>query len=531
MSSFINSRGLTDQYGAIPPESQYSPNIETDLEALRRNVDRLEQDLKRVEKSNSTNIRERQVESNHVANQKEELRRMKMRINMLLKTEKEKVRELNDSMAKAQRHLRNHQKVDARVKSGIKDPFQPRRSRTTDNSTMMDASRYDYDDLDNAGAKHHRYQDQDDLFRAQYKDLKKKQGIVDEMKEEGLDVKRRAREKETQAKIKNMQNVIKMKMYKISADESQKNQQLLRKLMTKKRLEKDKDANVKKITKAAYLMNFSTDIEHIIKSNIEMAIELKQHYDAVFRAGGGPHLMTLNQQSFEASPHSPPTAVYEEIDLDRPLPAVKNALKNRLSKREDTLGTMNQSLENAKLSTKVSTRNPSQSGKRGEIIKASTLDGRESYNVPSRPNNIERVRATISDKESSVVGSTEIMSSYQNRPAKSGAINLDTKLGLKPSKKNSIFEEAVSGGKNLGTNSSSDLLEKRKEALRRMEGSKTFEEDNRELEKEKARQKSRGEPPGALKKLLMKGSDGFSRKGYSSKSSKEDERGERRIIT
>ena len=204
----------------------------------------------------------------HVGLKREELRKIKSRLNALVHSEREKIRELNDNLLNAKQTLKRAEvqkkKVSSKYwsdRSGEEEElnrYRVHRMRFNTNDSLMEAK-----------------QSVADKNRRAYSYAK------DTQKEQNYKFQRQ----EAERRIKNMQTIIKTKMYELAAVQNSKNQMLVRKLDNSKRLTKEKKQKKEQLTKANFLMNYSLDIENMIKSNIEMAMQLKAHYEALLQAG------------------------------------------------------------------------------------------------------------------------------------------------------------------------------------------------------------------------------------------------------
>ena len=81
-------------------------------------------------------------------------------------------------------------------------------------------------------------------------------------------------------KMKIMKGVMKVKISEYGIEQAEKSLLLTRKRETNKRLERDNRINLKKLKQAKKLMNYSLDIENMIKSNIEATSKLESHYES-----------------------------------------------------------------------------------------------------------------------------------------------------------------------------------------------------------------------------------------------------------
>ena len=223
-------------------EGQEASRLGKDLAQLRMNLHLLEEDLRAVESHNRKEVLARQEENKLVGLRKEELTALKGRINNLLREEKMKLRELNVSLVRAEASLLTHNK-------GISDS-ESKRKRAE--STSFDVHR----EYLEKSMRHHSVAKTEDI-RVQ-------------------DAHRRLK---LESKVKNMQNAVKIKMYEVATQQASKGHQLLRRVMTGKRIEKEKKQTKKVLKGAEYLLNYSVDIEKVIKSNIDIANELKKHYE------------------------------------------------------------------------------------------------------------------------------------------------------------------------------------------------------------------------------------------------------------
>lgn len=288
-----------------------------DLAQLRMNLHLLEDDLRAVESHNRKEVMARQQDQKLVGLRKEELVALKGRINSLLEEEKNKLRDLNVSLVRAEAALLTHDR-------SIQDS-ETKRKRAE--STSFDVHR----EYLEKSMRHHSHARTED---ARIKDAHQRVKL--------------------ESKVRNMQNALKAKMYEVATQQASKGHQLLRRVMTGQRIEKDKKQTKRVLKGAEYLLNYSVDIEKVIKSNIEIANELKKHYerlselqelksnqDSQFQdvsANSLPHatshmynnpaslttaeLPSLYHAQKQVLPHSPPSSVTEPHQLQ---PAVYGA--------------------------------------------------------------------------------------------------------------------------------------------------------------------------------------------------------------
>ena len=213
-----------------------------DLAQLRMNLHLLEEDLRAVETHNRKEVISRQQDQKLVGLKKEELVALKGRINSLLKEEKNKLRDLNVSLVRAEAALLTHER-------SIHDS-ETKRKRAE--STSFDVHR----EYLEKNMRHHSHARTED---ARIQDAHQRIKL--------------------ESKVRNMQNALKAKMYEVATQQASKGHQLLRRVMTGRRIEKEKKQTKKVLKGAEYLLNYSVDIEKVIKSNIEIANELKKHYE------------------------------------------------------------------------------------------------------------------------------------------------------------------------------------------------------------------------------------------------------------
>ena len=217
----------------------------------------------------------------HVGLKREELRKIKSRLNTLLHCEKEKIRELNDSLLKAKHTLK---KADVQKKH-------------ITSRHMSDAS---YEgDMDRYKLQHTRFNTNDGLMEAKQSVLERNRRAHSYVKSTQKELDRKFKRAEAERRIKNMQTIIKTKMYELAAVQNSKNQQLIRKIDTSKRLNNENKKKKQQLTKANFLMNYSLDIENMIKSNIEMAAQLKSHYESLKDAHIGSYNSSNMQEQGE----------------------------------------------------------------------------------------------------------------------------------------------------------------------------------------------------------------------------------------
>ena len=242
--------------------------LESNLQKLRTNVTTLEDDLRHFELLNNANIRQQQVDSAMVGMRKQELEQMRGRINALLRTEKDRVKELHDTIAKAKENVRcasERKKIrDEKLKRVHADEMKAHmtkfRAQSQRHNTQLSV-----------------YEAKQDMF--DYNRLSQMEAKKFEQKQ-----KCKMRQLELNGKIKNMQNVIKGKMYELAMIQSNKSQLLLRKVEVSKRLKKKQQKNKDEFVRANVLMSYSLDVENAIKSNIEMTNQLKEYYVRVCKA-------------------------------------------------------------------------------------------------------------------------------------------------------------------------------------------------------------------------------------------------------
>lgn len=237
--------------------------LESNLQRLRDNLYSLEDNLKLFSLHNNTEIRQQAFESQMVGKRKAELDMMKGRINALLRTEKDRLKELHDAVAMAKESMRSA--------SEKKQAKKVKRKKAKEAAMQSDLNKFK--------VQSQRHNDILSLVEA-------KQGLWDfnrfahnEAKKDDDEQKEKKREKDTQHNIRNMKNVIKAKIYELASVQSNKNQLLLRKVEVSKRLKKKKQQNIQEFEKANVLLSYSVDVEQAIKANIEMANQLKEYYE------------------------------------------------------------------------------------------------------------------------------------------------------------------------------------------------------------------------------------------------------------
>lgn len=255
--------------------------LEVNLQKLRNNVATLEDDLRHFSMQNNTDIRQQQVDNRLVGERKQELDNMKGRINALLRCERDRIRELKETVAKAKEGVRSaterKQLRDEKMKRAHGDEMKAHMSRFK--------------------AQSQRHNTQLSVYEAKQDLLDYNRMSQMEAKKFELKQKAKMRQLELQGKIKNMQNVIKAKMFELATMQSNKSQLLMRRVEVSKRLKKKKDKNNAEFARAKVLLNYSLDVENAIKSNIEMASQLKDYYERVCQAA-----KLGTSVDFEASP-------------------------------------------------------------------------------------------------------------------------------------------------------------------------------------------------------------------------------------
>ncbi len=199
---------------------------------------------------------------------RDELRKIKSRLNALLHSEREKIRELNDNLVNAKQTLKRAEVQKKKVSSKY----------------WSDRSGEE-EELSKYRVQRMRFNTNDSLVEAKQSVVDKNRRAYSYAKDTQRELSYKLQRQEAERRIKNMQTIIKTKMYELAAVQNSKNQQLVRKLDNSKRLVKEKKHKKEQLTKANFLMNYSLDIENMIKSNIEMATQLKAHYEALLMAG------------------------------------------------------------------------------------------------------------------------------------------------------------------------------------------------------------------------------------------------------
>ena len=240
-----------------------SEKLESNLSRLRNNLSTLEDNLHLFQLQNNAEIKQQTFDTRLVNERKQELDQMKSRINALLRTEKDRIRELHDAVAAAKESMRA-----ASEKRQIK-----KQKRKATKTAQMEAHLHKFK------VQSQRQNDQISLVEA-------RQGLWDynrlsqmEAKKDDARQQAKQRQLELQGKIKNMQGVIKAKMIELAMAQANKNQQLNRRVDVSKRLKKKRLQNKEEFAKANVLMSYSLDVEQAIKANIEMASQLKDYYE------------------------------------------------------------------------------------------------------------------------------------------------------------------------------------------------------------------------------------------------------------
>jgi hypothetical protein len=113
--------------------------------------------------------------------------------------------------------------------------------------------------------------------------FERKRQARDQVKSVLLEEHSRAKQIKFNDKLRQMKGVMKAKLSEIATVKAEKSRILSKKIEVSKRLEKENKQNLKKLKEAQRLVNYSLDIENMIKSNIEIAADLKAHYSS--RAG------------------------------------------------------------------------------------------------------------------------------------------------------------------------------------------------------------------------------------------------------
>ena len=108
--------------------------------------------------------------------------------------------------------------------------------------------------------------------------FERKQQARDELKSVLVEERSRAKQIRFNDKLRQMKGVMKAKLSEIATVKAEKSRVLFKKIEVSKRLEKENKENLKKIREAQRLVNYSLDIENMIKSNIEIAANLEAHY-------------------------------------------------------------------------------------------------------------------------------------------------------------------------------------------------------------------------------------------------------------
>ena len=88
----------------------------------------------------------------------------------------------------------------------------------------------------------------------------------------------RGREVRFTEQLRRMRGVMKARLCDIATARAEKSRQLSKKVEVGKRLEQENRQQAKKVRAAQRLVNYSLDIENMIKSNIELATDLEAHY-------------------------------------------------------------------------------------------------------------------------------------------------------------------------------------------------------------------------------------------------------------
>ena len=198
---------------------------------------------------------------------REELRKIKSRLNTLVHSEREKIRELNENLLNARQTLKRAEGQKKKVSSKY----------------WSDRSGEE-EELGRYRVQRMRFNTNDSLLEAKQSVADKNRRAYSYAKDTQRELSQKAGRQEAERRIKNMQTIIKSKMFELAAVQNSKHQMLVRKLDNSKRLAKEKKQKKEQLTKANFLMNYSLDIENMIKSNIEMAMQLKAHYEALLQA-------------------------------------------------------------------------------------------------------------------------------------------------------------------------------------------------------------------------------------------------------